>query len=388
MNKNKIIMAGIGGGALVAALVVGYLIYAANVEKGEIGEEFESLVSNAQRVNDGAIPPTEESIKALKDNAKALQDWYDAAFEEVASGDLAVEPGIYRESFKQAMVDGARRLSKLPGEAEEGRLVKKNFNFGFPFITTGTMPEQDKLAMYQRQWAEVYHFVRMIADAGALELQNVTVAEHKAVVEETKPQRGGRRPNRKEQVEEKKPLDTVETYTFKFTARPVALVGVVNALVAEERFTTVDALNFARTDDAIATILGGGKDKEAARKGRARAGRRVRGAEAGAEQTAEGEEKEANKKGLVTDPATGVPFTVELTVSTHDFGTGKKPYSSLRAVARGEEEAEETAEEAPAAETPAEGAAVTEEKPAEAKAEEKPAAETAQPAAEETKEVK
>ena len=263
------------------------------------------------------------------------------------------------------MVDGARRLSKLPGEAEEGRLVKKGFNFGFPLITSGNMPESDKLATYQRQWSEVYHFVSLIAESGALELQNVTVAEKK-VVEAPKPTRGQRQ--QKKVVEEKAPLASTETYSFKFTARPAALVEVINRLITEERFVTVDALSFLRADDALATILGGGKEKESARKRK----RNKRHSAEGEDANAEGDEKAANKKGLVTDPATGVPFTVELTVTTYDFGKGTKPYSSLRSVAREEEEAEETA----AAET------VQAEPSAETKAEE------AKAGAEETKEVK
>ena len=54
-------------------------------------------------------------------------------------------------------------------------------------------------------------------------------------------------------------------------------------------------------------------------------------------------------------------FSVELTVTTYDFGKGTKPYSSLRSVAREEEEAEETAaaetvQAEPSAETKAEEA--------------------------------
>ena len=365
MNKNKTIMAGIGGGALVAAGVIGYLIFSAQGQKTDIADEFEGLIGTAERVNSGAIPPTQESIKAIEANAKALKDWYDDALERVSAGDLTVESGIYPDSFKKIMVDGARRLSKLPGEAEEGRLVKKGFNFGFPLITSGDMPESDKLATYQRQWSEVYHFVSLIAEPGALELQNVTVAEKK-VVEAPKPTRGQRQ--QKKVVEEKAPLASTETYSFKFTARPAALVEVINRLVTEERFVTVDALSFLRADDALATILGGGKEKESARKKK----RNKRHSAEGEDANAEGDEKAANKKGLVSDPATGVPFTVELTVTTYDFGKGTKPYSSLRSVAREEEEADETA----AAET------VQAEPSAETKAEE------AKAEAEETKEVK
>ena len=389
MNKNKTIMAGIGGVALVALGVIGYLIFSAQGQKTDIADEFEGLLGNAERANAGAIPPTQESITALEANAKTLKDWYAEALEQVSAGDLTIETGIYPASFKKIMVDGARRLSKLPGEAEEGRFVKKGFNFGFPLITSGNMPEPEKLPMYQRQWAEVYHFVSLIAESGALELQNVTIAEHK-VVEPPKPQKGNRQPK---VAEEKAPLAAIETYSFKFTARPPALVGVINRLIEEERFVTVDALSYMRADDALATILGGGKEKEASGKRNKRKNRRSEASE-----EAEGEEQAANKKGLVTDPMTGVPFTVEITLSTYDFGKGTKPYSSLRTVSREVEETEETAEADAAAETneeaaetaPAAEAETSAETSAaaEEKSEEAPAAEEAKPAAEETKEVK
>ena len=76
MNKNKTIMAGIGGGALVAAGVIGYLIFSAQGQKTDIADEFEGLIGTAERVNSGAIPPTQESIKAIEANAKALKGCY------------------------------------------------------------------------------------------------------------------------------------------------------------------------------------------------------------------------------------------------------------------------------------------------------------------------
>ena len=47
MNKNKTIMAGIGGGALVAAGVIGYLIFSAQGQKTDIADEFEGLIGTA-----------------------------------------------------------------------------------------------------------------------------------------------------------------------------------------------------------------------------------------------------------------------------------------------------------------------------------------------------
>ena len=116
---------------------------------------------------------------------------------------------------------------------------------------------------------------------------------------------------------EKKPIATAQGYSLKFLARPFAIVGILNAFTECDRFVVMDDVSYVRATDALASSVGGKENPEAAA---ARPGgrRRRRGGDAAQENAEEGA---VNKKGLVVDPATDVPFTVTMKITVYDFGT-------------------------------------------------------------------
>lgn len=318
MNKNKIVLSAIGGVALVASAVVGYLLWSACDEKSDMESELEGAKERVQRANSAKIAPTQASVDAIESNRKMLDAWRAEAVGAASAGDLAVDAAVTPEAFKRTMVDDARKLAKLPGAAD-GRIVKDGFGFGFKdYITGGSMPERAKLAAMQRQWREVKSFVETLAECGAAEILDITVAAEAAPAEEAKaPQRGAKRPARaKDDGAERKDEVSAQSYVVKFLARPPALVGALNAFATCERFVAVDSCSFARADDTLAAMLGG-KDKKEGPRASARAGRR--GRRPAAEESKEGEE-ESKRKGIVTDPEIDLPFTVTLKMTTFDFG--------------------------------------------------------------------
>lgn len=314
MNKNKIIMSAIGGCALLACLVIGYLAFDAYSEQTEKSEQLEDSRGSVERINNGKIAPVQASIDAIDQNKAVVKAWRDEAYALASHGDAPVEAGVTAESFKQTMVADARELAKLPGAAN-GVLVKEGFGFGFKdIITGGSMPDSAKLASLQRQWREVRAMVEKLAESGVMELLDVTVVEKAAVEPAAETKRSNRR---NAQEEEKKPSFAEQSYELKFLARPAAFVRVVNALATDDRFTTVDDISFFRDTDALAAILGG-KDNKAAEAGGRRSRRRR-----GSEEPEEGEKKEDEtvRKGLVIDPESAVPLTVTLKLTTFDFGS-------------------------------------------------------------------
>jgi hypothetical protein len=227
---------------------------------------------------------------------------------------MAPEKGVTAASFKQKMVDDARELSKLPGVG--GPIVKDGFGFGFKdIITGGSMPEASKLDSLQRQWSEVKTVVELLSAAGATELTSVSVAQKK----DPEPEQGarGRKQGRGAAEPEPRELASAQSYEFRFLARPAAFVRVLNSLATCNRFMTVDDFSLVRNEDALASVLGGGKDKlEGSRPGKRR------GKQRGLEQQAEsGEKEEIAKKGLVTDPASAAPFAATIALTTYDFGS-------------------------------------------------------------------
>lgn len=318
MNKNKIIMAAVGGVAGVAVLAFGYLAYAAWAEKGETLERVESERSNANRILSSAVPPTQESLDRINANAKEVSDWRAATREILAAGDVAVDKNASATSFKAEMGEDARALSKLPGGAE-GKIVRDGFDFGFKsYIIDGNIPAEATLPTLKRQWAEIKAMVELLSAAGAVELQSVEVAaaEKKAEAPKEPPKRGFGARRTQQAAEPAKPAYETLNYVLKFTARPLAVVKALNAFAASEHLMYVQDLALVREKDMLGEMLGAGKkEQEASSK---RRGRRGKAAE---QQPAEGEGEEVSRKGLVTDPQIEAPFVVTLKVKTIDFGT-------------------------------------------------------------------
>lgn len=317
MNKSKIILSAIGGGALLASLGAGYLIYSGCGDKSMKADDLEASESSVTRTLGAKIAPTEASVQAIVSNKTALAAWRDEALALASAGDFVVDPDMTPEALKRTMVDQSRELLKLGG----GKIMKEDFGFGFKEIVTGgAIPERAKVPLMQRQWREIRFFIETLAEAGAVEIKDVAVVEAAAPAEPEAVQPNARkRPKKPAKTEEKADPVTSQGYTIKFLARPAALVKCVNAFATAQRFVVVDGFTFARERDTLDDVLSGGKDKDAAKTGGRRARRRL---EAAAEaEKPEGEEN--NKKGLVTDPEIDPPFIVTLKLTTYDFGTAE-----------------------------------------------------------------
>lgn len=346
MNKNKIIMSAIGGGALVVSLALGWFLWSASEERAEMADELDGAKGNVERINGAKIAPLQASVDAIDANRKALVEWREDVLRTASVGDAAPDGSMTPEAFKRVMVEGARELAKLPGLPGKP-IVKEEFGFGFKdYILGGSMPSREKLAAMQRQWSEVTLFTRTLSEAGAAELVDVTVVEAAAEEAEAAPQpsRPAQRRRAKDKDEEKKAAAvSAQSYVVKFLARPAAIANVFNALATAERFIAVDDFSFLHETDTLASAVGT-KDKDGQKRS-ARSGRRGRRDEQ------QPEEEEVAKKGLVTDPLIDAPFTVTLKLTTYDFGTDD---GSAAKAARAAAAGEEPAASAEAAEKPAE----------------------------------
>ena len=327
LSKNQIVMLAIGGVALVASAVLGYLAFSAYSAKSEAADASESDSAAVRALLGAAISPDTASIAAVKKNSDALAGWTEAALSTASAGDRAVEADVNEAAFKQKLVDEARALSALPGGVD-GKIVKPDFAFGFPdFVTGDKLPEKEKLPQLQRQWADIRTVVEALADCGIVEIVRVEpiLAKQPQASEQQKDAKTNRRQRRRKDAEEVKPAYTEEKYAIDFRAKPAALVKVVNAFATSQRFLVVETLDFAREGDMIGKALGEGDKRGAAEQQSSRPRRRRRG-----DQTGFGEEKpadgaEESDNGVVNDPEKEEPFLVHAVVATYDFGLAVKP---------------------------------------------------------------
>lgn len=336
MNKTKVILASIGGVALVAALVLGYFIWDAFSEKGDVVEELDAMVSAADRLTALPVYPGPEGVKAYDENHQTFENWREEATKVVSSGDRKFEPTT-APAFKTFLVEEARRLSDLPGGVE-GKLVKPDFPFGFKdYITGGVLPAVADLPRLQREWADVSTVVAALAECGVLEIVDVTVKAPAPAADQSAQQ--GRRPRQQAKGSQKKDEEAeaakpdVTTFTVDFVTRPAGLVAAVNAFVTDQRFIVVDTFSFARVKDELAEAI---DDSKKAAEAPARGGRgRGRGRRQAAEAQQQEEEKEGERKStLVTDPLKASPLKVSMAFSVYDF---KSPAGQPEATEKTEE---------------------------------------------------
>ena len=337
MSKNKIIMSAIGGVAVVIALVLGYLTYAAWEEKEESVDTLESMKARVKKLSNEAIAPSMASVEAINENTKSLAMWFGRAFEVASRGDRTY-PTLTVAEFCNQLRDEVAAARNLPG-TKNGKIVAEDFSFGFrDILDEGKLPKADELPVLQRQWGDIKLFTETLSAAGAVQLTRIDKEAPKPAVAEPEPAptaQRGKKPAQPQKVEEK-PLADSQTYTVEFLARPLALVSAINEFGRNERFIVIDSMTFFRTPDALGDVLGG-KDKDEAKPARGRGrGRRGRGAQE--EQPPEGGEEEIRRKGLVVDPVSDTPFTVTMKITTYDFGTKPSSEEASSEVTEGEEE--------------------------------------------------
>jgi hypothetical protein len=312
MNKNKMVMAVVGGVAAVVVLGCAVMIWFASDECDEALMEREGAIGECRR----AAGISGDDAKTYDKNRETLVAWADELSKFVVeNGRRDLDPSQEPAAFKQQMVEDAAYFRALPQETTK-KIVKADFDFGFKaYVNEGTMPSKTDLPVLQRKWDDVVRFMGIMLKSGVTEVTSIVDLGGTVAEDSQQNQRGGRKPNKKATPADAYPSTSL-SYEITFLAKPTALVATLNALAADKRFITVDSLAFEQAGDPLIQKIGGEKEKESASGGRR--GRRRRRAQEEEQQPQEGQE-EAVGKGLVTDPSSMIPFTVKIRVSTLDF---------------------------------------------------------------------
>ncbi|MBR2839546.1 MAG: Amuc_1100 family pilus-like protein [Kiritimatiellae bacterium] len=356
MNKNRMILAAVGGVIALAVLVMAFLTwraYSAKVAAQEGDDEegvdgLETVVSKAETLSRKPIYPCAESVKALKDDTETVASWRAEALKFVARGDRPIEKTT-PAAFKTFIVGDAKRIASLKGSVN-GALVKPDFAFG-PFkdyIAEGKMPPEASLAEIQRRWDDVATVAETLAACGVGEITEVAFRDDAAAKEAAEKENARKSRNRRDAkkgaAKEVSFQPSAYGYTFAFTASPSALVKVVNALTTCERFIVIDGLSFDRTRDVIADALGGDEKKAEAQAPSGRRRRRGGGDAAAAlalAAAAASEDSDSAKGGIVTDPQIDAPFAVTMAFTVYDFKTMEEGAAGAGGEAKGATDAKD-----------------------------------------------
>ena len=314
----------IGAGVFVlCAGGLGFGAYLAWSGRCEAEEELEAAVGGFRSHYEAAVFPSKRSLDSVLSNKVSYTDWHASALALAARGDRKF-PVELPPIFKQRLQREVRRMAALAGGVE-GKIAAPAFLFGFEQYLGegGVLPQEQDVPRLTVQLDTITQVVDMFAEVGVLEVKAIRRIEQKAASEEEDD--GARRPAKTKKGAGKEadaPQETCLAYAFEFTARPAALVAVLNRLTSCPRFMTVKNLSFRETADVIVEHLNAVENaKNQKASGRGAAGRRGRRSAAAAESSAQGA-AEAAVNPLVVDPELDAPIQVNFTLEVRDFGRG------------------------------------------------------------------
>ena len=314
----------IGAGVFVlCAGGLGFGAYLAWSGRCEAEEELEAAVSGFRSHYEAAVFPSKRSLDSVLSNKVSYTDWHASALALAARGDRKF-PVELPPIFKQRLQREVRRMAALAGGVE-GKIAAPAFLFGFEQYLGegGVLPQEQDVPRLAVQLDTITQVVDMFAEVGVLEVKAIRRIEQKAASEEEDD--GARRPAKTKKGAGKEadaPQETCLAYAFEFTARPAALVAVLNRLTSCPRFMTVKNLSFRETADVIVEHLNAVENaKNQKASGRGATGRRGRRGAAAAESAAQGA-AEAAVNPLVVDPELDAPIQVNFTLEVRDFGRG------------------------------------------------------------------
>lgn len=323
LSKQQMLGA-VGAGVFVlCAGGLGFGVYLAWDGRCEAEQALESAVGGFRGHYEAAVFPSKRSLDSVVSNKVSYTDWYESALALAARGDRSF-PVEMPPIFKQRLQREVRRMAALAGGVD-GKIAAPAFLFGFEQYLGegGVLPQEQDVPRLAVQLDTIAQVVDIFAEVGVLEVKAIQRIEKKAASDEEEDE-GARRPAKAKKGAGKEadaPQETCLAYAFEFTARPAALVAVLNRLTACPRFMTVKNLSFRETADMIVEHLNAVENaknqKASARGASGRRGRR--GAPVAAEGASQGG-AEAAVNPLVVDPELDAPIQVNFTLEVRDFG--------------------------------------------------------------------
>jgi hypothetical protein len=334
LSKQQMIGVGCGCAFLAVAGFLGYMLFdaASARSKVEIGDEesgdpgLEEAKAAFVQYNQAPVFPSDGSIRSVESNKNQYVAWRTAALELASKGDCpppaAEEPSV----FKQRLQAEVRRMGELPGGVN-GHIAAPTCLFGFEQYLgeNGILPPSAAVPRLSEQLAAIVRVVDIFATSGVFEVKSVQRIEAKDGADKDDDARKVSKPKGKGDSVAK-PLEwTCLEYKFSVSARPAALVQMLNSISSDMRFMVAKNFSFRRPEAADMILASmSAKDSDEAKTSSSSSGRRRRRG-AAVEQPKLGEEAAPQKSSrLVVDPELDAPFDVEFTLAVYDFGFARK----------------------------------------------------------------
>lgn len=306
MNRNKLVMAVIGGTGVAIALVAALVVFM----KSSDLEAMRDNIRNNSQACESKRGITRATGMAMDKERKALEAAALEAYYSLTNGAVVGEVPE-RTALQKRMHAACDRYKKLPSDSSR-KIIADDFSFGpFGEYIKGTIPSEKETAVLARRWSDVSEMTDMLVQVRATQLLDVKVLTKKSD-ESAADARQNRNRYARGRNSAKEPVSkyacSEETYELTFLARPAAFVGFMNAVADSRRFIVVDSVRFFQDGDPLLKMIGADAKEDARKK----------------KENLEVQQDDSLNKVCVTDPATTEPFTVTVKVTTMIFAENKE----------------------------------------------------------------
>lgn len=307
MNKNKLVMAAVGGAGVAIALVVTVLVV---MKSSDLSILRDNIKSNSQSC-ESKRGTTRAVGAAMEKERKALEELSLETYCSLTNG-VVVGEVPERTALQKRMHAAYDRYKKLPADSPR-KIIAEDFSFGpFGEYIKGTIPAEKDAATLARRWGDVSEMTDLLVQVRATQLLDVKILTKKVDEPSSVNSRNNRNRNPRSRNAGKESAPkyacSEETYELTFLARPAALVGFLNGVADSKRFIVVDSVKFFQNGDPLLKMIGADAKEDARKK----------------KEDIEDKDDNSLNKICVTDPATTEPFTVTVKVTTMIFAENKE----------------------------------------------------------------
>jgi hypothetical protein len=237
-NKFTVIF---GGVTVLLAGVVGFMVIGAKGEYEKKKTEFDSKLSELQRLREGKPFPNDKNVKAYKAELAKVEGEFAKLHQQLLATELpleVVQPNQFQDRLKQT-IDRIKEESKtknmlLPGQKKDDAsavAVDAGFNLGFDYLDK--LPTDEASSELARDLKVIEFVTQQLLEKGATQL--IELKREKLALESTEKAAENKKDAKKtggakNKSEEEVKLVSTHKFEVKFEAHQSSLMKILNAI--------------------------------------------------------------------------------------------------------------------------------------------------------------
>ena len=264
MSRQKVMMIVFGSVTGLLCMVAGVFVVLAISSANEAETQRNSLHDELQQVFQSKMFPSEENVKRVQEDQKALETWLNNVSNDLHVSESPVDEAQTPVRFKQVLQNTVRSLIADPRAHKT--VIASDFKFGFDKYLgeSDSLPNKEHVVRLSQQLAVIQTLADALLSCKINKLERIgREMFDDADADKDKPQEtGGRRRARQNTAQqpqkqavvksaEASDLYTKQQFVLEFQARPTEFAQVINRLASMDLFVVVSEVEFQKIDDPM-----------------------------------------------------------------------------------------------------------------------------------------